>query len=579
MRTPLILLIVVWTLSIAGLTVIPGVEIDGETRYLTVFEAFYFVSYMATTIGFGEPHFGFTDMQRLWVSFTLYLTVVSWLFAIGNIISLLQDPRLQIVWRRYKFTRQVKSIKEDFLIICGFGETGELLLDNLWGKGFQCVVVDSDAERINVLNLKSSAYGVPYLLGDAGDVETLKIAGLLRENCRAVLAVTKNDQTNVKVAVTAKLLHSGVKVICRAHSKEAMANAKSFDTDHIINANRIFAENISRAFRTPSIQQLTTSLLRRSGRNYFDYITPPKGHWIVCGYDDFGKEMVKFLDYEGMDYSIISDDENITVPHVHGRGTEAVSLRAAGIDKAVGIIAGTADDTDNFSIIMTARHVKPNLFLAARQNQESNRLIFQNAEIDVVMESSRLMVWRIAPLITQPWLATFLRLARHRDEAWGQELMAKLAELSDSVPATYRLRFDGKRASAVINYLYSDNILRLQELYVADSSNPDKPMAIPLMLVRDGKEELLPKLSTPLKAGDVFLMASTEAARDQVLYTIAHEQDFYYVIHGEEKPVSIVMYKLRNYWKDFKTYRRKQRKQRSVTKQAVATESNNESAQ
>ncbi len=567
MRAPLILLLLAYSVATAGMALIPGVDSQGQPVNLTIFQAFYFISYVATTIGFGEIPYEFTDAQRLWVVFCIYLTVISWLVAIGNIISLLQDPGLQSVWRRQKFAKQVQRINKKFFIICGFGETGELLLESLNSLGHQCVVVDNDAERINLLDLKSSVYGVPYLLANADDVETLKMAGLLHENCRAVLAVTQNDHVNVKIAVTAKLLHSGVKVICRAHSKEAIANAKSFDTDYIINSNRIFAENISRSFRTPSTQQLTTSLLRRCGRNYFDYMKPPKGHWIVCGYDEFGQEMAKFLDYEGMDYTIICDSNTINVPHVHGKGTEAVSLRAAGIEKSVGIIAGTADDTDNFSIIMTARHLKPNLFLVAKQNQESNRLIFQNAELDAVMESARLMMWRIVPLITQSRLATFLHLAKHHDETWGKALMEKLKQLSETVPATYDLRFDAKRAPAVTNYLQSGNILRLQELFVTDHENPGKAVALPLMLLRDGKAELLPKLSIPIKAGDIFLMASSDTVRKQVRYTIKHEQDFHYVIHGEEKPVSIVMDKVKKYLKNFKMYRRNHRKQRLLAKQ------------
>lgn len=567
MRTPLILLITVWTLSIVGLTQIPGVETDGEPRYLTIFEAFYFVSYMATTIGFGEPHFGFTDTQRLWVSFTLYLTVVSWLFAIGNIISLLQDPALRREWRRQRFVKQTARINEKFFIICGYGETGEMLLEHLTEKGYQCVVIDNDPERINLLDLDNSVYNVPYLLGDVSDVETLRMAGLENDNCRAVLAVTNNDNINVKVAVTAKLLRSSVKVICRANSKEASINAKSFDTDFVINPHRIYAESFSRAFRTPSIYQLTMSLLRRSGRQYIPPLNlPKKGHWIICGYDEFGQEMARYLEYEGMDYTIISNSPDLTTSHVKGLGTEAVTLRAAGIDKSVGIIAATGDDTNNFSVIMTARHLRPTLFLVARQNQESNRLIFQNAEIDSVMESSRLMMWTVLPLIIQPKLSTFLRLARHQDEAWGQDVMVQLKALSDTVPASYLLKINQKKFPALIAHLASGNILRLQDLFSRDKDNPDKPVVLPLMLIRDGKEELLPKLSTAIKIGDVFLVASADKVRNWVMYTLKHDQEFYYMLHGEEKPVSIVISMIKTYWSDYKARQRQHKKAKAHKK-------------
>ncbi len=572
LRAPLILLIMAYTIATAGMAIIPGVDGDGNPVHLTIFQSFYFISYVATTIGFGEIPYEFTDVQRLWVVFCIYLTVIAWLVAIGNIVSLLQDPALKTVWRQQRFSKQTQRINQKFFIICGYGETGEMLLEHLCEKGYQCVVVDSNAERINLLDLDSSIYSVPYLLGDASDVETLKMAGLENEHCRAVLAITNNDRINVKIAVTAKLLRSHIKVICRVNSKEARANAKSFDTDHVIQANQIFAESFSRAFRTPSIYQLTMSLLRRCGRHYLPALNPPEGHWVICGYDEFGQAMARYLEYEGMDYTIITDDSRVTTPHIDGKGTEAVTLRAAGIDSAVGIIAGTDNDTDNFSVIMTARHLKPNLFLVARQNQESNRLIFQNAEIDSVMESSRLVMWHILPWITQPKLAHFLRLARHQDEAWGQAVIEKLKALSERVPACYLLKINEKKSPALIPHLATGNILRLQDLFVNNRNEPEKPVAMPLLLIRDGKEELLPRLSTAIKEGDTFLVASTEETREQVLYTITHEQDFHYLIHGEEKPISIVMHIFRERLKAYKVQQRHRKqekaKQRKLHQQA-----------
>ena len=55
------------------------------------FDAFYFMSYTATTIGFGELPYPFTDAQRLWVTVSIYLTVIGWAYAIGSLLTLLQD--------------------------------------------------------------------------------------------------------------------------------------------------------------------------------------------------------------------------------------------------------------------------------------------------------------------------------------------------------------------------------------------------------------------------------------------------------------------------------------------------------
>ncbi|MCU0296063.1 MAG: ion channel, partial [Candidatus Nanopelagicales bacterium] len=87
MRLPLIVLIILLTISTVGLTLMPGVDADGNTWYMDPFEAFYFMSYTATTIGFGEIPFAFTTAQRAWVIVSIYLSVIAWAYAIGSVLA------------------------------------------------------------------------------------------------------------------------------------------------------------------------------------------------------------------------------------------------------------------------------------------------------------------------------------------------------------------------------------------------------------------------------------------------------------------------------------------------------------
>ncbi len=54
LRRPLILIIASFAIATIGLTLAPGVDDHGQTWYMSIFEAFYVISYTATTIGFGE---------------------------------------------------------------------------------------------------------------------------------------------------------------------------------------------------------------------------------------------------------------------------------------------------------------------------------------------------------------------------------------------------------------------------------------------------------------------------------------------------------------------------------------------
>ena len=88
MRPPLLVLVVVYSLGIGVMVLIPGV--DGAPMGL--FHAFYFMTYTATTTGFGELPREFSDPQRLWAAVCLYMSVIAWVYAIGTIISKVQNP-------------------------------------------------------------------------------------------------------------------------------------------------------------------------------------------------------------------------------------------------------------------------------------------------------------------------------------------------------------------------------------------------------------------------------------------------------------------------------------------------------
>src|SRR5687768_9083977 len=127
MRAPLIVLIVIFSVSVLGLTVIPAQDAEGKPWQMGFFDAFYVMSYTATTIGFGEIPYPFTYNQRMWVTISIYLTVIGWAYAIGSLLTLVQDRAFRQALALQHFTRKVARLREPFVLIAGYGRTGELL--------------------------------------------------------------------------------------------------------------------------------------------------------------------------------------------------------------------------------------------------------------------------------------------------------------------------------------------------------------------------------------------------------------------------------------------------------------------
>ncbi|RKZ86486.1 MAG: potassium transporter TrkA, partial [Gammaproteobacteria bacterium] len=306
MRQPLLTLVIAYSIAVLGLVLIPGQDSDGNVWHMGFFHAFYFVSYMATTIGFGEIPYAFTDAQRIWVLFSIYATVIGWLYAIGTLLTLVQDKSFQEAITERRFAHRIKQLKEPFYIVCGYGETGEALVSVLTERNQNVVVIDSNPNINNILQMANLRQYVPGLHGDASRPIHLLEAGLEHPLCQGVIAVTNDNEVNLQVAVTSKLLHPDIKVICRADSHEVEDNMSSFGTDYIIDPFDTFAIHLATVIQSPALYLLNQWLTGVRYQSLCHPVYPPQtGFWIVCGYGRFGKTVYQQLRDNGIKPIII----------------------------------------------------------------------------------------------------------------------------------------------------------------------------------------------------------------------------------------------------------------------------------
>ncbi len=338
-------------------------------------DAAYFMAILQTTIGFGEVPYSFTGAQRMLVYWLLLPNVVAWLYSIGTLLGLILDKEFQSVFQRSRFSAKVRSIKEPFYIVCGLGNTGYMTVSGLLSRGIYAVVIEFDESTVRHMMLNDQFAHVPALAGRAGERANLELAGLLRENCMGVIATTNNDQVNLTVAITVKLLRPELSVLARSEDQRVCDNMASFDTDLIINPYQIFAERIALALNSPVKYLVQDWLISVPGTALREVIKPPTGPWIVCGAGRFGSRIIEQLQKNSVPVTVVDVHPERMPAYenaVLGRGTEAHTLEEAGIAEAEGIVAGTGDDIDNLSIIMTARHLNPRLFFIARQERREH---------------------------------------------------------------------------------------------------------------------------------------------------------------------------------------------------------------
>jgi len=547
MRVPLLVLVATYTGAILGLVLIPGQDGDGNPWTMDFFHAFYVVSYTATTIGFGEIPYPFTGAQRMWVTFSIYATVVGWFYSLGTLITLLQDKTFQRALTELRFARRVRRRHEPFYLVCGYGETGSALVRALTDRTQHAVTIDIDQDRVNLLKLENLREYVPALCADARRPEHLVEAGLKHPLCAGVVALTNVNEANLKIAIASKLMHPDIRVICRADSHEVEANMASFGTDHIYDPFDTFALYLLTAIQAPCLTLMHEWLTGLRGDRLKDPIYPPaKGLWILCGYGRFGKAVYKHLKrQEGLELVVVEADPDSTgTPEegcVIGQGTEAVTLEQARIGRAVGLVAGTDNDANNLSIIMTARELNPNLFVVARENHLDNEELFVAVTADIVMHPSSIVANRIRVLLATPLLTEFESYALHQDDTWACELVSRIAALvHEHVPHVWEVELEDEDAHAVCEATRRGRSVSIGSL-LRDPRDRDRRLpVIPLLLRHNNQRELLPGDEVRLRKGDRVLFCGQECALSRMSWTLQNMHSLDYVLTGGSVPEGTV---------------------------------------
>jgi hypothetical protein len=193
MRLPFIIIIVTYCIAIIGLLSIDGVDNNGNPYSMTIFDAFYFVTYTATTIGFGETPYAFTYAQKLWVSISIYMLVLGWFYGIGTLVSLLQNKLFSQEIAKANFRRQVRNIKEKFIIILGYNQITSEIIKKAIEEEIRPVVIEKDENRASDLILENFTPSVPILVADVQNAKALEDAGITLNNCKAVVCLFEDE--------------------------------------------------------------------------------------------------------------------------------------------------------------------------------------------------------------------------------------------------------------------------------------------------------------------------------------------------------------------------------------------------
>ncbi len=143
-----------------------------------------------------------------------------------------------------------------------------------------------------------------------------------------------------------------------------------------------------------------------------------KNHYIVCGYGRIGKVLCNQLKRKPIDLVVIDKNRELIpildddkVLYLSGDASDEAILRKAGIQRAKGLIAVLATDTDNVFLVLTARQINPDLYIIARASRDESKIKLQAAGANKVESPYEMGAVSMAQRIIRPTVTNFLNLA------------------------------------------------------------------------------------------------------------------------------------------------------------------------
>lgn len=143
------------------------------------------------------------------------------------------------------------------------------------------------------------------------------------------------------------------------------------------------------------------------------------GHVIICGFGQVGRAIAAEIQREGQQVVVVDrsdlspDPDQLTVT---GDATADDTILMAGIERAGTLVLALDSDVDNLYVTLTARSLRPDLFIVARANSVGSGPKLRQAGADRVVNPHKIGGSRMAALVLRPDVAEFLDVVMHDAE-------------------------------------------------------------------------------------------------------------------------------------------------------------------
>ncbi len=244
------LLVFVLVAGTAGYALLGG-------RDVSVMDAFYMTVITLSTVGFREvvPVSGRPVLEAFTV-ILIFTGVGTAFYILTTVTTLLVEGELLAILGRKRMDRRIETMKNHY-IVCGGGEIGTYVVEELLATGRKVVLIEKDKERLEEV---LSGHDVPFVEGDATSEEVLLKAGI--ERCSGVIFALPEDRDNLLGVITARSLNPSVRIVTKGVDPAVRQKMIKVGASAVVYPERIGGLRLASEMIRPTVVDFLDGMLR-----------------------------------------------------------------------------------------------------------------------------------------------------------------------------------------------------------------------------------------------------------------------------------------------------------------------------
>jgi voltage-gated potassium channel len=258
LQLAVVLLLAMLTLSVAGYRLLGGPSVS-------FLQALYMAVITFAGVGYSEMvDTSHNPALRVFNILVVFLGVTIMVYVFSVVTAFLVEGELtHIFWRR-KMEKKIRELKDHY-IVCGLGDTGRYVIDELQKTASAYVVVEhSDEVLTRYREQAGNGRELLSVTGDATDEQVLVAAGV--DRAHGLIAALGADKDNLVITVMVRQKNPRIRIVARCTDLRFTDKLLRAGANSTVSPNRIGGLRLASEVLRPHVVSFLDLMLKEQTR-------------------------------------------------------------------------------------------------------------------------------------------------------------------------------------------------------------------------------------------------------------------------------------------------------------------------